>query len=131
MDEGVGYSKGFQEARARQIFQMELEFVQCLSNPDYLQWLAKNRYFDQPSFINYLNYLQYWKNPEYALHVQFPQCLRLLDALQDPEFRLQLNSNDAIIELKRQQSHQWVRPMDACQPVSSEPLSHLCFTDLF
>lgn len=30
-------SVGFREARARQIFTMEFEFVQCLSNPDYLQ----------------------------------------------------------------------------------------------
>lgn len=99
---------GFHEARARQIFTMELEFVQCLANPDYLQWLAKNRYFEQPAFINYLRYLQYWKKPQYATSLLFPQCLRILDALQDAAFRKKLVLNEAITELKRQQSHQWI-----------------------
>lgn len=82
-------------------FQIELEFVQCLANPGYLNreyhvvdkhcisccccacrafpslvsdsWccycfsdLAQNGHFKNKSFINYINYLQYWKKPEYA-----------------------------------------------------------------
>lgn len=28
--------------------------------------LAQRRYFDDPAFVNYLTYLQYWRRPEYA-----------------------------------------------------------------
>ena len=71
----------------------ELEFVQLLANPQYLQCehpptvhprpydilktkltlnpsppsdLAQNNYFADPAFVSYLEYLLYWKRPEYA-----------------------------------------------------------------
>ncbi|KAH7960987.1 hypothetical protein HPB49_025550 [Dermacentor silvarum] len=47
-------------------FQIELEFVQCLANPNYLNFLAQRGYLKQKTFVNYLNYLQYWKKPEYS-----------------------------------------------------------------
>ncbi|KAL0115689.1 hypothetical protein PUN28_010906 [Cardiocondyla obscurior] len=47
-------------------FQVELEFVQCLANPNYLNFLAQRGYFKDTTFINYLKYLLYWKEPEYA-----------------------------------------------------------------
>jgi mediator of RNA polymerase II transcription subunit 31 len=67
-------------------FLMELEFVQCLANPQYLNCklqiyhalylmisvykvLAQSRYFEDDAFVNYLKYLQYWKNPEYAIYL--------------------------------------------------------------
>ncbi len=40
--------------------------MQSLASPHYLNWLAQNRYFDDPAFCNYLAYLQYWRRPEYA-----------------------------------------------------------------
>ena len=49
---------------------IELEFVQCLANPAYLNWLAQNRYFDDPAFVKYLAYLQYWRRPEYSKLIQ-------------------------------------------------------------
>jgi mediator of RNA polymerase II transcription subunit 31 len=48
------------------INQVELEFVQCLANPNYLNFLAQRGYFKENAFINYLKYLLYWKEPEYA-----------------------------------------------------------------
>ncbi|OWA54129.1 putative Mediator of RNA polymerase II transcription subunit 31 [Hypsibius exemplaris] len=45
-------------------FQVELEFVQCLANPHYLNFLAQHGYLKEKSFINYLKYLQYWKQPD-------------------------------------------------------------------
>ncbi len=56
---------GFSEVEERQRvrFQTELEFVQCLGNPNYLHFLAQRGYFKEPNFINYLSYLQYWKVP--------------------------------------------------------------------
>ena len=52
-------------------FQMELEFVQCLAHMGYVNRrvytdLAVSGYFDDPQFIDYLEYLQYWKKPQYA-----------------------------------------------------------------
>ncbi len=55
----LGYSEVEERQRVR--FQTELEFVQCLGNPNYLHFLAQRGYFKEPNFINYLSYLQYWK----------------------------------------------------------------------
>ena len=44
-------------------FQVELEFVQCLANPHYLKFLAQSGHLKDKNFINYLEYLQYWKQP--------------------------------------------------------------------
>ena len=50
--------------RAR--FELELEFVQSLANPFYLHSLAQQGILNQPAFINFLKYLQYWKEKDYA-----------------------------------------------------------------
>ncbi|KAI9720836.1 MAG: hypothetical protein M1812_002675 [Candelaria pacifica] len=47
-------------------FELELEFVQCLANPWYLNHLATQKLLDNTSFISYLDYLQYFKQPQYA-----------------------------------------------------------------
>lgn len=99
---------GKAEATNRHRFAMECEFVQCLASPDYILWLARHRYFDEPEFINYLSYLRYWKRPEYAKVLSFPQCLRMLEALQDPQFRSKMKDPEAVAELKKQQAHQWL-----------------------
>jgi hypothetical protein len=76
-------------------FHQDLEFIQNLSNAAYLHReclsqlfsfsiiddcpsslclhsdLAKNQYFDDPSFINYLKYLRYWKEPSYIIYIQY------------------------------------------------------------
>lgn len=62
-------------------FQSELEFVQCLCNPAYLQYLSQGRYFEEPAFVNYLAYLLYWKRPQYAQFLVYPQALHFLDLL--------------------------------------------------
>lgn len=87
-------------------FQVELEFVQCLANPNYLHCkfrylqiipeisfldipsvLAQRDYFKDPAFVNYLKYLLYWKKPEFAKFLKYPMCLYFLDLLQSEEFR--------------------------------------------
>ncbi|EEA07149.1 SOH1 family protein [Cryptosporidium muris RN66] len=92
----------------RKRFVLELEFVQCLSNPDYLQWLEKEGYYKDPSFIRYLKYLLYWCNPPYSSYLSYPHCLRLLKALQSPSFRAKLSNDEAIQTIRDQQSFQWV-----------------------
>lgn len=54
--------------RAR--FELELEFVQALGNPYYLHLLAQQNVLSQPAFVNYLKYLTYWKEKEYARFIQ-------------------------------------------------------------
>ena len=51
-------------------FSLELEFVQALANPYYLHSLAQQGILNQPAFINYLAYLTYWKEREYARFLQ-------------------------------------------------------------
>ena len=41
--------------------QVEMEFVQSLANPNYLHFLAQRGFMKDPCFVNYLNYLTYWK----------------------------------------------------------------------
>nr|XP_002130276.1 mediator of RNA polymerase II transcription subunit 31-like [Ciona intestinalis] len=71
-------------------FQVELEFVQCLSNPNYLNFIAQRGYFKESTFVNYLEYLLYWKEPEYVKYLRYPQCLHMLELLQHQEFRNEL-----------------------------------------
>ena len=51
-------------------FEIELEFVQALANPFYLHSLAQQNVLSQPPFINFLEYLLYWKEKEYARFLQ-------------------------------------------------------------
>ena len=60
------------EARAanRARFELELEFVQALANPFYLHSLAQQNILSQPAFVNFLEYLLYWKGKDYARFIQ-------------------------------------------------------------
>ncbi|TRY69994.1 hypothetical protein TCAL_02817 [Tigriopus californicus] len=82
------YSEADEKQRIR--FQIELEFVQCLGNPNYLHFLAQRGYFKQPKFIQYLKYLQYWKEPRYVQFIKYPLCLHFLELLQHEAFRKEI-----------------------------------------
>jgi mediator of RNA polymerase II transcription subunit 31 len=73
-------------------FVVELEFVQCLANPAYVNYLSQQGYFKDPLFISYLSYLQYWRNPPYLYHIQYPHCFVYLDMILggDTVFREQV-----------------------------------------
>lgn len=76
-------------------FVMELEFVQSLANPQYLNFLASQNYFNDPAFCRFLQYLLYWDTPKYSKYIRYPQCLFFLHQLQDPNFRtFLLNTNN-------------------------------------
>ena len=47
-----------------------VQFAQSLGNPFYLSYLAEKKFFDDAAFVNYLDYLQYFKKPEYARYLQ-------------------------------------------------------------
>lgn len=112
-EKGWNYISGVPETEDQQRlrFQIELEFVQCLGNPNYLNckrpnlknnWrhltsfvfvlavLAQRGYFKDSTFVNYLKYLLYWKEPEYAKYLKYPMCLYFLDLLQYEHFRREL-----------------------------------------
>lgn len=58
----------------------------CISPPV----LAQRGYFKESTFVNYLKYLLYWKDPEYAKYLKYPMCLYFLDLLQYEHFRREL-----------------------------------------
>ncbi|ORX41791.1 mediator of RNA polymerase II transcription subunit 31-like protein [Piromyces finnis] len=95
------------EDKNKERFQLELEFIQMLSNPLYLHWLAQEGYFNKPEFINYLEYLKYWKNEEYSKFIMFPYCLAILDLLQHKEFRDSLANNDFALNIHKKQFNHW------------------------
>lgn len=52
--------------------------------------IAQRGYFKDQAFINYLKYLLYWKEPEYARFIKYPMCLYFLDLLQYEHFRREI-----------------------------------------
>ena len=91
----------------RKRFLVELEFVQCLANPNYLTHLAKQGYFRKDEFKNYLKYLLYWKKPEYIKFIKFPECLYFLDLLQQDELYDGITNNDYVKFISEQQLLHW------------------------
>ena len=99
-------------------FTLELEFVSCLANPHYLQYLAVNypHLLNKPStshssadvddsdaarFARYLEYLyRYWRTPEYVHYLTHPGAtLRNLQLLQQEQFRRDIIRPDIIARL--------------------------------
>ncbi len=58
--------------------------------PDYIIDLVAKKYFEEEAFLSYLQYLRYWKEPEYLRLLKVPQCLDTLDMLLDPNVRKEL-----------------------------------------
>ncbi|CAN8100240.1 unnamed protein product [Discula destructiva] len=78
-------------------FEIELEFVQSLANPQYLNHLAAQKLFQQPAFVEYLSYLQYWSRPPYLKYLAYPgPTLRNLELLQQETFRKNIISPDFV-----------------------------------
>jgi mediator of RNA polymerase II transcription subunit 31 len=100
-------------------FTLELEFVLCLSNPQYLQYLAVTfpHLLNKPStsshaaadaedsdaakFARYLRYLyEYWRTPQYVRYLTHPGAtLRNLEVLQQEQFRKDIIRPDVIARL--------------------------------
>lgn len=112
-------------AANRDKFELELEFVQSLANPYYLHSLAQQNILDQPAFINYLEYLTYWKEKDYARFIQFvhslraftilqpmflfsyPHALHHLDLLQHAQFRSEMKKDEWREYLNQKQYDHW------------------------
>ncbi|CAF0719659.1 unnamed protein product [Brachionus calyciflorus] len=98
--------KELNEKQQRKRFLVELEFVQCLANPNYLHYLAKQGMFENDSFKNYLKYLLYWKRPEYIQFIRYPECLFFLDLLQNDELQQMIKDKNCVNFICEQQMYQ-------------------------
>lgn len=85
-------------------FSTELEFVHCLANPFFLNNLAIKGYFKDKCFRNYLKYLLYWKRPEYARFIRYPDALLMLDLCQDPDFHEYIEDQNHALYIQNQQN---------------------------
>ncbi|KAL8787897.1 MAG: hypothetical protein Q9213_001924 [Squamulea squamosa] len=84
-------------------FELELEFVQALANPYYLNHLASQKLLQDPSFVAYLRYLQYFTQPEYTKYLSYPgPTLKALELLQQERFRQEILSPDIVAHLAEQ-----------------------------
>ncbi|KIY71103.1 SOH1-domain-containing protein [Cylindrobasidium torrendii FP15055 ss-10] len=92
------------ENRAR--FELELEFVQSLANPYYLNSLAQQSILEQPAFVHYLEYLQYWREKDYARFIHYPQALHHLELLQQESFRDSLKKDQWLTEILQQKQYE-------------------------
>jgi mediator of RNA polymerase II transcription subunit 31 len=120
-----------EEDDERKRFQIELEFVQSLANPNYLNYLAQRGYFKNQSFLNYLKYLMYWKEPEYCKYLIYPQCFSLLEMLQHEQFIKEIVNAQCskyideqllLLWLHYKKRHDWVRVDPTIMPKSVEKL---------
>ncbi|KAI8325345.1 SOH1-domain-containing protein [Martensiomyces pterosporus] len=105
-----GGEDNVQEKFLKERFEVELEFIQCLANPWYINFLAQQGYFDQPAFINYLKYLKYWQQPEYAKFVVYPNALTFLDLLQYKAFREEMKKVEKTTWVHQLQYFHWRWP---------------------
>ncbi|KAF4629269.1 hypothetical protein G7Y89_g8879 [Cudoniella acicularis] len=81
-------------------FEIELEFVQSLASPLYLNHLASLKFLENPAFIEYLAYLQYWAQPPYTKYLTYPgPTLKNLELLQQEKFRADILSPDVTTRL--------------------------------
>ncbi|KAJ7039166.1 SOH1-domain-containing protein [Mycena alexandri] len=92
--------------RAR--FELELEFVQALANPYYLHSLAQQNILDQPAFINFLEYLLYFKEKDYARFIHYPHALHHLELLQHAQFRADMRQDEWRDMLNQKQFDHWL-----------------------
>lgn len=86
-------------------FEEELEFIQCLCNPQYLQYLYQQGFFGREDFKKFLRRLLYWKRPEYAKCLSFPQCLNILDLLVNSEEFIESLKYKQMVELLASQQY--------------------------
>ena len=89
-------------------FMQDLEFVQCLSNPFYLKYLADMGYFEDDNFLNYLKYLLYFKKVEYLKYITYERCIIFLDLLQFKEFRQKFKESQNVFDIINKINEDWI-----------------------
>ncbi|KAL8932532.1 MAG: hypothetical protein Q9211_006263 [Gyalolechia sp. 1 TL-2023] len=92
-------------------FELELEFVQALANPYYLNHLASQKLLQDPTFVEYLKYLQYFTQAEYARYLFYPApTLKALELLQQEKFRQDILSPDMVARLAEETLWSSIKP---------------------
>lgn len=89
------------------------QFVQSLANPQYLSYLAHNKYLESPEFLRYLSYLEYWREPKYARFLVYPNCLHVLKLLHYASFRKEISRPDFAKQLMDEFYFAWIKPSEA------------------
>eukprot|EP00752_Nemacystus_decipiens_P015754 g14065.t1 len=105
-------------------FEMELELMNCLASPEYLHYLAQSGYLDDRAFLRFLEYLQYFKRPQYAKFITYPHSLAMLDLLiNNPAFRKEIAHVSFRDFVHQQQFLHWQfgKRVSARPPSSSQP----------
>jgi mediator of RNA polymerase II transcription subunit 31 len=54
--------------------------------------LAQRGFLEKPAFVNYLEYLLYWKDAKYAKFLRYPHCLFFLEQLQNEQYRMRVRT---------------------------------------
>ncbi|CAH7675256.1 SOH1-domain-containing protein [Phakopsora pachyrhizi] len=76
-------------------FETDLEFVQSLANPHFVQELTLNGILKSECMINYLNHLKYFHQPNYSRFVRYPNALKILDLLNtSDQFRKMIENQE-------------------------------------
>ncbi|EGW35654.1 uncharacterized protein SPAPADRAFT_58862 [Spathaspora passalidarum NRRL Y-27907] len=103
-------------------WEIELEFVQSLSNIPYVNYLAQQQHLQDPQFINYLKYLKYWQEPQYAKYIVYPNCLHILSLLQNEEFRKNIVNQEFMNTLMNDMVKRWQEDdgKDGVSPINFE-----------
>ena len=71
--------------------------MQALASPLYLNHLAVQKYLENPAFVAYLDYLQYWSRPPYTKFLNYPgPTLKNLELLQQERFRTDILSPETV-----------------------------------
>lgn len=119
-----------QMSNAADRLSIELEFVQCLANPAYLNCnkrsapslyltilynnlvLVEQGYLKDPKFLAYLSYLHSYltASPPHRSLLLYPNGLQILGLLQREEFRRQIGEATAgvVDYIHKQQYHHWI-----------------------
>ncbi|KAF6006459.1 hypothetical protein HII13_005136 [Brettanomyces bruxellensis] len=78
----------------------------------YLTYLAQTGHLEDPRFLNYLKYLEYWRQPEYAKQLVYPDCLHILTLLQSEEFRKQISKFEVSSVIYNDMVARWKAPLE-------------------
>ncbi|KAJ6593631.1 SOH1-domain-containing protein [Mycena capillaripes] len=119
MDVVSGSSESDPKTINRARFELELEFVQALANPYYLHSLAQQNILDQPAFINFLQYLLYFKEKDYARFIHYPHALHHLELLQHAQFRTDMRQDEYRDMLNQKQFDHWLTNRTGSTPSST------------
>ncbi|GMG21467.1 unnamed protein product [Ambrosiozyma monospora] len=92
-------------------WEIELEFVQSLANMQYLTYLAQTGHLENPQFLNYIDYLQYWHDPKYSKNLIYPNCLHILTLLKSPHFRSSISKQELSSLIYQDMVDRWKEPL--------------------